>query len=183
MLGLPLRVVDRPLSRERGQLLLTLVLSGLVLDESWISTVDFSASDLSKTSFEFAPLNGAQLERANLVSAKLRGTRFERAMLDGADLRNAKLVGAALTDASVRWANLWDADLEGANLRGAQLRGACLCYANFDGADLTAADLTGADLRAARNLTPEQVDRACIDPNDGRAWLPHGFKQPSPCPY
>ena len=79
------------------------------------------------------------------------------AYLNGADLSYANLIGAHLNGA----------DLSYANLNGATLRGATLSDAT-----LSDADLNGANLRGAKNLTQEQLDRACGNEN---TKLPEGL--------
>ncbi|ECL0005320.1 pentapeptide repeat-containing protein [Listeria monocytogenes] len=88
---------------------------------------------------ERANLSYADLRRADLSGANLRG-----ANLSYADLRRADLSGANLRGANLSYADLRRADLSGANLRGANLRRANLSYA-----DLRRADLSGANLRVA----------------------------------
>lgn len=71
------------------------------------------------------------LERANLLGARLRGAlliraRLAHAILSRSDLRDAILRGADLTDAKLLRANAMGALLDGANLERADLRGANL---------------------------------------------------------
>ena len=74
----------------------------------------------------------ANLQDAHLQCADLRHTDLRHAHLQCADLRDAKLRGADLQGANLRDANLRGADLQGANLRGADLRGADLRGAYLD---------------------------------------------------
>jgi hypothetical protein len=93
-------------------------------------------ADLCRADLHEANLRGADLCRADLCEANLRG----------ADLRGADLRGADLCRADLCEANLRGADLREANLRGANLCRADLCEANLCRADLHGADLRGADL-------------------------------------
>ena len=68
--------------------------------------------------------------------ADLSGANLRRAYLGRADLRGADLSGANLSRAYLRGADLRDADLSGANLRRANLHEADLRDANLSGADL-----------------------------------------------
>jgi hypothetical protein len=61
-------------------------------------------------------LDGAQLQCADLLHARLEGANLSRADLAGADLRAA---------------NLWGADLSDAQLQGADLQGAAIWLASF----------------------------------------------------
>ena len=100
---------------------------------------------------------------------------LERADLKGhwlqdEDFRDANLKLANLSDADLSYTNLSDAYLRGAdlsytNLKLANLSNARLYYADLSGADLNLADLSGANLSTARNLTREQLAKACGDKN------------------
>ena len=89
----------------------------------------------------------ADLSRADLSDAALRGADLSRADLCGAALR-----GADLSRAALRGADLSRADLRGADLRGADLSRADLRGADLRRADLSDADLCGADLRDADGI-------------------------------
>ncbi len=91
---------------------------------------------------------------------------MRRAWLVEANLREATLTGAQLHYASLTGANLTGADLQLAYLPGARLRGA---------------DLSGASF-GAKNLTQEQLDSACANPDKPVRHLREGIKQPPPCP-
>jgi hypothetical protein len=76
------------------------------------------------------------------------------------------------------YATASEAQLDGANLAGAMLMGARFTNAkltnvDFVGANLTDAILDGADLRGARNLSQQQLDLACGDPE---TLLPEGLQ-------
>ncbi len=88
-----------------------------------------------------------------------------------ADLSRTDLQGADLRDADLREADLRDANLQGADLRDADLRETSLAGANLQGTNLT----------KAKNLTREQLDKAC-----GHGWttLPDYLAdyEMKPCP-
>ena len=79
----------------------------------------------------------------------LAGVNLGLASLSGANLSRVILYGVNLTKASVGLANLTDAILEGANLRDTIL---------------TDTNLSGAKLSRVKNLTQDQLDKACADP-------------------
>jgi len=81
---------------------------------------------------ECADLRGANLERAYLFEADLRGANLTRAHLEGAYLFKAQMQAVILNEA----------ELDGANLRKADLR-----ESEMFRADLSHATLAGADLR------------------------------------
>jgi uncharacterized protein YjbI with pentapeptide repeats len=91
-----------------------------------------------------ANLQKAILEGANLQSAYLFDANFEEADLTGATLHRAYLV-----DVNLQWANLWLADLRRAILGGANLQEADLQDADLQEASLEAANLKGAFLIGA----------------------------------
>ena len=169
------KMVERPLSPERGNLLLALVNSSL--DTSTMKII-FQKTVFRKAIFREANLSGANLSRVNLFEANLRGANLSRAnlfeanlrgaMLSGAKLFEANLRGALLSGAKLRGANLYKADfsifneanymsrgtlyeanLSGANLTEANLRGTYLRHVDFTGARLRRTDFTGADLTGA----------------------------------
>lgn len=170
------KMIERPLSPERGNLLLALVnssLDSLTLDTIFQKTVFreanlrdaiLSGATLSRATLSNVDLSGANLRDAKLIKAYLGGTDFGGADLSGADLRGADLFRADLFRADLFRTNLFRADLSetylskaifsGADLRGAifseaNLRGAALIGADLRGAYFIRANLSGADLRNA----------------------------------
>jgi hypothetical protein len=99
-------------------------------------------------------LAGANLQKASLYKADLRGADFQganlqKASLQGADLREANFQKANLYEADFYRASLQKANLQGADLQEADLRGADLREANFQKANLYEANLRRANLRRA----------------------------------
>ncbi|EAC4353575.1 pentapeptide repeat-containing protein [Listeria monocytogenes] len=92
----------------------------------------------------------------------LRDGYGERANLSYADLRRADLSGANLRGANLSYADLRRADLSGANLRGANLRRANLSYADLSCADLSCANLRVANLSYA-DLSYANLRRADLN--------------------
>ncbi|MGA1474850.1 MAG: pentapeptide repeat-containing protein [Prochlorothrix sp.] len=102
----------------------------------------------------FIPLDGADLQSANLAELNLSlenlaGADLRRANLRGAYLENALLNGADLRDADLRIADLTNANLTGAQLSSGLLGGAQMLGTILDRADLSGADLGGAYLQDA----------------------------------
>jgi uncharacterized protein YjbI with pentapeptide repeats len=118
-----------PLTRLRG---------GLTFDE-------WSKATEEQRSSAVVLMRGANLGRAQLAGANLRG-----AQLGGANLSEAQLERANLRGAQLGRANLFEAQLERADLRGAQLGEANLGRAQLAGADLSGAQLAGANLGEAQ---------------------------------
>jgi hypothetical protein len=128
---------------------------------------------LTDGSLQGEDLRVANLEKAKLWQADLQGVNFQWAKLQGANLNDSVLAGANLTQANLTATRLRGADLRGANCTGAKmyraylaaafLQGAKLNHAHLEGARLTGADLEGADVTGAH------MDALTILP-DGVPW-------------
>jgi hypothetical protein len=112
------------------------------------------------------------IPRANLTEAILNGANLRGADLRDAHLTGARLSGAALSSANLTIANLRDANLSDADLNDANLNDATLTGANLSDAIILGANLTGANLSSVRNLTPEQLNKAC---GNADTKLPEGL--------
>ena len=123
-----------------------------VHSEIW-PIVKSSAVDLSRADLSGQKLAVADLHQANLMYADLTGADLSRAKLNGAFLSFANLCGANLSQAGLNFAHLNLANLAGANLKA-------------------------ANLYSARDITQDQLDRAC---GDNRTNLPPGLTI-GPCP-
>jgi uncharacterized protein YjbI with pentapeptide repeats len=142
-------LIEKPLSPERGHLLITL--TRLPLDIRTFDAIYKSAT------FQLAVLQNTRLDSTNLRGADLRGANLSYANLSWADLREADLRYANLSGADLTWADLKDDDLfdndyfleafSGADLGGANLNKANLNRANLSGIDLKYVDLMDIDLR------------------------------------
>jgi uncharacterized protein YjbI with pentapeptide repeats len=197
-------LIERPLSPERGQLLVGLLAAGADLAPliearatfAWadlrgadlpgavLSRADLRGADLSDAGLAGANLSGANLSHADLSRASLLAdlsgaflsfADLSRAYLSGAFLHRAVLAFANLSGADLSRANLAFADLSRADLRGADLSGAFLFRANLSFADLSHADLSGALLSGA-NLSGAMFDGAIVSVGSLEPGrLPAGF--------
>ncbi|MBM3602774.1 MAG: pentapeptide repeat-containing protein [Alphaproteobacteria bacterium] len=100
---------------------------------------------------EFANLQGAFLEGADMQRTWISNTDLRGAILNGANLQKASLPGIKLDGASLRGTNLCGAILFGsslaeANLEGADLRNALVDYYNRGRTNWEKSNLWGADL-------------------------------------
>ncbi|MBR1171804.1 pentapeptide repeat-containing protein [Bradyrhizobium liaoningense] len=116
------RLIKRPLSPERGQLLIGLVTAG----------VDLQALDEAGLSFA-----GADLRKAALPSANLSGLDFEGADFSEADLRKTSFVNADVSSAQFDHADARDADFTKARIDSTNFTSATLSYAKFIQATMT----------------------------------------------
>ena len=119
------------------------------------------------------PMEGINLQGANLQGANLEGTNLRGASLVGANLKGARLVrvnlqGSSLPKANLERAVLLEANLSGtllmaANFKAAVLVGANLKWAMLEVADLQEAVLEGANLQGA-DLRYSHLEKADFFP-------------------
>jgi hypothetical protein len=88
-----------------------------------------------------APLNGANLSKANFSNANLIGAQLQNAILIEVNFHEANLLDANLHGAVLRGANFCRTDLYNTNLSSADLTGA-----NLQGTQLAMTDFRGAQL-------------------------------------
>jgi Pentapeptide repeats (8 copies) len=106
--------------------------------------------DLRAHHLEQAVFSGADLTKADLYGARLRGALLDHAQLhQGASLKEAQLQGASLSGEQLQGASLANAQLQGASLDGAQLQGALLVGAKLQGASLEVAEVRATDFTQA----------------------------------
>lgn len=114
-------------------------------DEAQVSILKKGVADWNKwrkTNPEIRPdLSEANLRRADLGGADLRGTNLGRSDLSGANFFGSNLNAADLHAVWLWGANLQACDLCKANLRGAHLGLARLRAAKIDGADLADSEM------------------------------------------
>jgi uncharacterized protein YjbI with pentapeptide repeats len=133
---------------------------GVRLWPYWVAKYHGRGADLHRAILTRAPLRGVDLEESNLQGASLARADLQGARLLFANLKNAILAHASLVGACLLGAHLQHANLAGANLTEAVISIECRGFANLqdanlqgatmDGAALGDAFLRGADLRNAR---------------------------------
>lgn len=131
-------LIGKPLSPERGQLLVTicrLPFDSLTLNKIYENSI-----------FDFADLNGAKLSFALLARISLSQANLTGADLFAVDLNNSILNGANLSECNLMEANLFGSTLVDANLKNANLGGADLGYTEMYGAIFVGAHLVLSDL-------------------------------------
>ncbi len=94
-----------------------------------------------------------------VVRRDFRDYNLQEVDLSGIDMKGANLRKVNLKKAILRDVSFQDADLYSANLTGADLTGA-----DFRGAILLDTDLRGAIMSQVKNLSPDQLRWAVIDP-------------------
>jgi uncharacterized protein YjbI with pentapeptide repeats len=109
---------------------------------------------------------GAQLQRAFLPSAPLRGVYLHDAKLQHAHLVGVDLSGALLAGSNLHWANLTRA-----KLRNTHFGGAILCDANLSHSEMTHAFLYRANLSGATLIRADLRDTHLVSANFRRTNL------------
>lgn len=142
------KLVDEPISPERGQLLITLFKSDI--NPSFFVDEILRESDFTKS----------ELKEANLYNVVLRDIN-----LTGSNLSNASLVNV-----DARRANLEDVNLENVDFGNANFSNAVLKKANLSGAILLNTKLSKAD------LTDVILDNAIVDRPDWLTYIKDDLK-------
>lgn len=194
-------LMNRALSPERGQLLVTLVSARVRVD---YSTIDLSGADAPRAQLVDSSIEGAILVGSNLRGADLTNAKLNMVNLEAADLREADLSGVQIHGGreghleagaicDFTGALLGKAKFVGAEIsrvsrdelatglsgpRKTLMQSGVRYVADFAGADLSGVDFRGANLHGAI-LSQEQLDRACVD---DATILPDGLHAPPPCP-
>lgn len=156
-------------------------LRGSILGATNLAGTYLMLGKLQGADLTSADLRGAYLLESDLSGAKLLEVNAEKAWLTGANLQGANLKGANFQCANFRpnnigWVELYDYTWRTNKGHHAYIAG--LQGAQLQGADLQGTRLEGANLTGIRNLTQEQIDKACVNE---RTSLPVGLLRPKPC--
>jgi len=131
-------LIGKPISPERGQLLISLCKSKMqpaffvdeILQES-----DFTKSELINAKLRHATLRDINLNEANLEGSDLMNVDFQNASLVKTNLKHLDLDDANLTNANLQQANLTGTFLIRTKLKGANLTETILDSVKVDRAD------------------------------------------------
>jgi uncharacterized protein YjbI with pentapeptide repeats len=126
------KLIEKPISPERGQLLITLC-------KSDINAAFFEDQILQESDFTKSELKGV-----NLYNVVLRGVNLKDADLSDANLVNIDARSARFENANLKNVDLGFANLSNAVLASANLSGAILLNTKFDKTDFTNAILDNA---------------------------------------
>ncbi len=124
-------LIDKPISPERGQLLITLAKSNISKSffvDYILQQADFTQAELANTRLPNTVLRDINLTQANLFNSDLENTDLSFAILSKANLANVDF-----TDAILKRTNFSYANLANANLRFAVLDGANFSNTNLEG--------------------------------------------------
>ncbi len=152
-------LIKKPLSPERGQLLISLLESKIDPDfRLWniLGKSDFSNSELQNVNFNKKKLIKMYLNDSDFSNSKLMNADLREVLLNGSNLYNANfrksdLMGAALSFSHSKKTNFYEANLMHVKFNNSYLEGANFdysdaSYANFNGADLSNTKFRGANL-------------------------------------
>jgi len=131
-------LVKKPLSIERGQLLISLI-------ESSIDTFQMQLEILRKSDFSYSELKNSDFCETNLYGINLKNADMSNVNACLADFTNAKLKSILFTNGDMTHSNFSGADLTGANLKNSSLR-----FVTFNTAILDSVNFGGSDLRYAK---------------------------------
>lgn len=133
-----LTIAKRPWSPQRGNLLISLVETGMVANTvtpSYIIEETFKKSNFSHAILVASNLEETNLTNINLSDAKLTSAYLSNTNLTDANLSNAVLENANFDDATLKGTNFTNANLKKANLRFALMdRNTNFTNANVDSA-------------------------------------------------
>lgn len=140
-------LIEKPLSPERGELLIALVKSDLDIDtyHEIFKETRFEYADLENAKLDSAQLDFVDLEYANLKGAKLRGANLFFSTLRNANLNLALLSNANMEKASLRKASLIGTQLDGSVLENAILDSAYFYNVNIKRATFTNTRMIGTE--------------------------------------
>lgn len=149
-------MIEKPISPERGQLLLSLLESDVtktsmqeILTSANLEYADLKDAFLPEGYFKYGRLSysnfdNAHLEQSNFALAELQFSSFRKAVIKGVDARNTKFPYADLSYVEAMESDFRKSDFSYAKLTGADLRDTDLRQAKFKGADLTGVRLGNA---------------------------------------
>lgn len=132
------KLIDAPISPERGQLLISLckskIASSFFVDEI-LQESDFTKSEITDAKLRNAVLRDINLNDANLSRSDLMNVDLQRASLENTNLSYVDMDDVNLINANMKGANLTGAFLIRAQLKGANLTGVILDSVKVDRAD------------------------------------------------
>lgn len=159
-------LTKKPLSPERGQLLMTIAF--LPLNSKTYSAIykssTFSGADMRFMRFTQSDLKKVDLKLSNFQEADLSKSILENADLRWSEMHSIILRDAKLTNADLKWTNMRSADLEGAIAFKTDLSNSDLTGANLQNVDFSRAKLSSVIFQEANfkntTITINQLSRA-----------------------
>ncbi|MFV0565465.1 MAG: pentapeptide repeat-containing protein [Flavobacteriaceae bacterium] len=147
-------LIEKPISPERGQLLITLAKSNLnksFFVDNILQQADFTQAELTNTRLPNTTLRDVNLTRANVANSDLENTDLSFATLTNTDFTNVDF-----TDAILKRADFTNANLTDANLRFAVVEGANFTNTNLNNVKVHRMDwlnyISGINVTGAEQL-------------------------------
>ena len=160
-------LIDKPLSPERGYLLLSLLESnldlGVILDnntrESLLSQLNFSYAELNNASVTALDLNSIYLDFANLDDSNFTKSTLIKSSFESASLKNVNFYKSDIVKCNFNNSDLSGASFTDSSLNTVSFENAILTSANFSNCDLTKISLKNAQIIGAK------FDKAIVPSN------------------
>ncbi len=182
-------LISKPVSPERGYLLMSMLESNIDLDKMIDQNTKQTLSSL--LNFEYAELTNASITDINLKNlhlnfAKMNGSNFMKSYIHKSELNNASLRNTNFSRTDIIESSFVGSDLNKANFKGASLKivdfeNANLSNVNFEGADLIQINFKNATILNAKfdnaNVTPDwmNIQEEKLD-NDNFDYLEDHYK-------
>lgn len=180
----------KPLSRQRGQLLIGLAASGVDFAKlgadfryADVSDANLDDANLSGIRADGANFSGSTLERAILKNASLRDVNFYRAKLIGTDARDSSLSNADFSSSKLDFVDFGGSTLENVGFYSAFIRSVRFSEANlfrtsFLNADLANVTISESNIVSNRSRPGVGIFRRFIVTDLHRARSLSGVKLP-----
>ncbi|QHI35158.1 hypothetical protein IMCC3317_05040 [Kordia antarctica] len=132
-------LIDKPLSPERGQLLISLMISKIdtaFLKENILKKCDFTYSDLQNTTIENAYLSEAKLANSSFKGSKIFNSNFKFANLSGSDFSYCMVAGGSFKQSFLTNVDVSNSSFSNTNLENSEMRRARIINVNFGGSNI-----------------------------------------------
>jgi len=152
-------LTKKPLSPERGQLLISLVKSQLdsssyinIFENGDFEYADLEGADLDNAFLPYISLNNANLKRIGLHYTYLPDVYFKnsdmrRAMMEKVTIGRSEFSNVQMDSVILRYSTISGADFTDSSLRGADMLYSRIYWTNFINCDLTHANFKRANLK------------------------------------
>lgn len=160
-------LIEKPLSPERGYLLLSLLESnlelGVIIDnntqESLLSQLNFTYAELNNAS-----LTGLEIYNINLDNSSLKASNFTKSTFIRSSFANANLSNTIFLKSDVMNCSFENSNLESVSFKDSTLNNVKFENANLKNANFSNCDIININLRNA-TVIGAKFDNAIVKPN------------------
>lgn len=156
-------LIERPLSPERGQVIVALARARITFAQLHNFGAVFENSDLRDADLSDAQIVGLELIESNLTGAILRGASIRKSRIFNSVLTGISAEKIVFSDSIVSSSNVSNANLEGARIERtafpSNLSGALLTEAKLNEVDLDFADLDETIIGTESNGQPNSIHK------------------------